>query len=250
MFVYEEESRSSWINGVSLEPERQFELVGIIIGLALYNGVMLGIRFPLLLYKKLVDVRPTFQDFRDAFPALGRGLQQLLTVKTYSLVRGGENIPVTNANRAEYVKLYVQHYADESIKRQFTAFRRGFHKVVGGQVLKICRPEELELLICGNTATEMDFSELQRTAEYDGFESHQSIIIWFWEIVHAMDFEHKKKLLNFVTASDRIPLSGFGSLTFVVQRNGPDTDRLPTALTCFGRFFYQSIIQRRNYSIG
>ncbi|KAH9263838.1 hypothetical protein BASA83_012715 [Batrachochytrium salamandrivorans] len=258
MFVYEEESRSSWINGVSLEPERQFELVGIIIGLALYNGVMLGIRFPLLLYKKLVDVRPTFQDFRDAFPALGRGLQQLLDwsegdvsdifmrnfeisydvygqVKTYSLVRGGENIPVTNANRAEYVKLYVQHYADESIKRQFTAFRRGFHKVVGGQVLKICRPEELELLICGNTATEMDFSELQRTAEYDGFESHQSIIIWFWEIVHAMDFEHKKKLLNFVTASDRIPLSGFGSLTFVVQRNGPDTDRLPTALTCFGR---------------
>ena len=39
----------------------------------------------------------------------------------------------------------------------------------------------------------------------------------------------------FVTASDRVPLKSLGNLTFVIQRNGPDTDRLPTALTCFGR---------------
>ena len=58
---------------------------------------------------------------------------------------------------------------------------------------------------------------------------------WFWEIVHAMSIDNKRKLLHFVTASDRIPLKGLSMLTFVVQRNGPDTDRLPTALTCFGR---------------
>ncbi|KAI9175382.1 hypothetical protein H9P43_006743 [Blastocladiella emersonii ATCC 22665] len=45
----------------------------------------------------------------------------------------------------------------------------------------------------------------------------------------------KKKVLEFVTASDRVPLKGLGSLTFVVQLNGPDSGRLPTALTCFGR---------------
>jgi hypothetical protein len=45
----------------------------------------------------------------------------------------------------------------------------------------------------------------------------------------------KQKLLVFVTSSDRIPLNGLKSLTFVIQRNGPDSDRLPTALTCFGR---------------
>nr|KAJ3421068.1 hypothetical protein HK105_004575 [Polyrhizophydium stewartii] len=258
MFVYDEETRSSWINGASLEPERQFELVGVIIGLALYNGVMLGLRFPQLLYKKLLDARTTFADFKDAFPTLGRGLQQLLDwsdgdvadvflrsfeisyeifgqVKTYPLVDDGENITVTNENRAEYVRLYVQHYTGEFIKRQFKAFRRGFHKVVGGQALKMCRPEELELLICGNTTTEIDFGELQRTAEYDGFDETTPIVVWFWEIVHAMDLEHKKQLLNFVTASDRVPLNGFANLTFVIQRNGPDTDRLPTALTCFGR---------------
>eukprot|EP00842_Homolaphlyctis_polyrhiza_P004893 jgi/Hompol1/5404/HPOL_004390-RA len=258
MFVYMEETRSSWISGVSLEPERQFELVGIIIGLALYNGVMLGIRFPMLIYKKLLDIAPTFDDFKDAFPSLGRGLQQLLDwsdgdvadvffrnfeisyevygqVKTYPLIAKGEDIPVTNENRAEYVRLYVEHYTDVSIRKQFKAFQRGFHKVVGGQALKMCKAEELELLICGNTTTEMDFGELQRCAEYDGFEPDHQLIVWFWEIVHAMDLEQKKQLLNFVTASDRVPLNGLGKLMFLIQRNGPDTDRLPTALTCFGR---------------
>ena len=38
-----------------------------------------------------------------------------------------------------------------------------------------------------------------------------------------------------MTASDRIPLRGFKALTFVVQQNGRDSNRLPTALTCFGR---------------
>jgi len=47
----------------------------------------------------------------------------------------------------------------------------------------------------------------------------------FWEIVHAMTYDQKKKLLMFVTASDRVPLKGLGNLTFVIQRNGPDTDR-------------------------
>ena len=33
--------------------------------------------------------------------------------------------------------------------------------------------------------------------------------------------------------SDRVPIKGLGSLPFVISRNGPDTDRLPTAHTCF-----------------
>jgi len=40
-----------------------------------------------------------------------------------------------------------------------------------------------------------------------------------------MTYDQKKKLLMFVTASDRVPLKGLGNLTFVIQRNGPDTDR-------------------------
>ncbi|KAJ3097588.1 hypothetical protein HDU96_000336 [Phlyctochytrium bullatum] len=257
MFTYEEETRYVWINGASLEPEKKFELVGTVIGLALYNGVILGINFPRILYKKLLDEEITLEDIKLAFPALGKGLQQLLDwsdgdvgdifmrsfeisydvygqVKTFPLVENGDEILVTNENRQEYVHLYIKHLVNESVKRQFAAFRRGFYRVCGGRALKMCRAEELELLVCGTT--NLDFTDLEKGAGYDdGYNPEHQVIQWFWDIVHNMSLEQKKKLLMFVTASDRVPLKGLGNLTFVIQRNGPDTDRLPTALTCFGR---------------
>ena len=38
MFVYDEDSRLYWFNRSSLENEREFELIGIILGAAIYNG--------------------------------------------------------------------------------------------------------------------------------------------------------------------------------------------------------------------
>lgn len=45
------------------------------------------------------------------------------------LVPDGSSIPVTNLNRAEYVKLYTAHLLETSIKSQFEAFYKGFMKV-------------------------------------------------------------------------------------------------------------------------
>ncbi|RKO91381.1 hypothetical protein BDK51DRAFT_13981, partial [Blyttiomyces helicus] len=158
MFVYDPETRYCWINGASLESEKQFELVGSVIGLALYNGVILGVNFPTLIYKKLLDESPTLDDMKSAFPVRSGGWLLDWTdgdvadvflrnfeisyevygqVKTLPLVDGGEDILVTNANRQEYVDLYIQHYLVESVRRQFSAFRRGFHKIWGGQALKV-----------------------------------------------------------------------------------------------------------------
>ncbi|KAJ3051954.1 hypothetical protein HK097_007043 [Rhizophlyctis rosea] len=249
MFTYDDETRFSWINGASLEPERHFELIGTVFGLALYNGVMVGVNFPRLFWKKILDEVPTLADVKEAFPSLGRGLEQLLEwedgdvadiflrtfeisydvygqVKSFPLVDGGEELLVTNENRKEYVDLYVQHYTVQSVKRQFSAFRRGFWKVCGGKALQMCRPSELELMVCGIPSMNLDFVALEETAQYDdGYEPSHYVIEWFWDIVHEMNLEKKKKLLEFVTASDRVPAKGLGGLTFVIQRNGPDSDR-------------------------
>ncbi|KAJ3061283.1 hypothetical protein HDU99_005608 [Rhizoclosmatium hyalinum] len=259
MFSYDTETRYTWFKGESLEPERQFELVGMIVGLALYNGVILGINFSPIVYKKLVGDQVGLEDVKIAFPGLGKGLEMLLDwkeedgdvedvfcrsfdieyevwgkVRTIPLVHGGSDIPVTNANRKEYVDLYINHYVNESVKRQFGAFRRGFHRVCGGSALKMCRAEELEMMICGTN--ELDFKDLEAGAKYDdGYDANHEVIKNFWSVAHNMSHEHKKELLMFVTASDRVPLKGLGNLVFVIQRNGPDTERLPTALTCFGR---------------
>ena len=61
------------------------------------------------------------------------------------------------------------------------------------------------------------------------------VIVWFWEAVHGFTEAQKKRLLAFVTGSDRVPIRGLASLQppFVISRNGPASDRLPTAHTCF-----------------
>jgi hypothetical protein len=43
---------------------------------------------------------------------------------------------------------------------------------------------------------------------------------WFWEVAHALAEEAKKRLLFFVTGSDRVPIKGLGHLNppFVVSR--------------------------------
>ena len=63
--------------------------------------------------------------------------------------------------------LYIRHLVGESVKRQFGAFKRGFLKVCGGDALRMCRAEELELLVCGTETTELDFTDLEKAAEYD-----------------------------------------------------------------------------------
>jgi len=104
--------------------------------------------------------------------------------------------------------------------------------VCGGAALRMFIAEELELLICGSPA--LDFRALEdNTSTEDGYTRDSPVITAFWEIVHGMTLEEKKKLLFFCTGSDRSPIRGLGSMTFVISRNGPDSDRLPTAHTCF-----------------
>ena len=83
MFLYNEETRTFFPNPSTLEAQAEFELVGNVIGLAIYNGVILDVHFPMVTYKKLMarivrGIKITFNDLKDTFPELGRGLQQLL----------------------------------------------------------------------------------------------------------------------------------------------------------------------------
>lgn len=55
MFLYNEETRVFWFNTHSFEPNIKFELIGSILGLAIYNSVILDIHFPLIIYKKLLN---------------------------------------------------------------------------------------------------------------------------------------------------------------------------------------------------
>lgn len=49
-----------------------FHLIGIICGLAIYNATVVDLHFPLVLYKKLLEVSPTLDDFKELSPIEAR----------------------------------------------------------------------------------------------------------------------------------------------------------------------------------
>ncbi len=72
------------------------------------------------------------------------------------------------------------------------------------------------------------------TGGYTGLDRQ---ISRFWKIVHSFDGRQRSDLLRFVTSCERPPPLGFGSLNppFTIQRVAilMDSDKLPTASTCF-----------------
>jgi len=254
MFKQDKDTRLLWFAADSLEASIEFELVGVLLGLAIYNAVILDVHFPLAVYRKLLGFKPTLRDLKETMPELGRGLQQVLDyagdveadmdlkfeveyvhwgeTRTKELVPGGSAKAVTNGNRAEYVAAYVAYIMEESVQKQYDAFARGFHKVCGGDVLELFRPEELELLVCGSR--ELDFEALQEATHYEGFDEETQTVRDFWDIVHnELNEEERRRLLAFSTGSDRSPINGLGSLRFVIERGGPDSELLPSSHTCF-----------------
>lgn len=321
MFTMDSRTRLSWFQPCSLEPLYKFELLGLLMSLAIYNGLTLPINFPVAFYRKLLGLKVKRLDhIRDGWPDLAKGLEHLLTwdegdvgdifmrtyefsfetfgsVETVDMQRVGRDaiwplrpkslqldngpgpfgfstwsevphysdnanlsppssmaaeatelassgslhgdmkpvddpVPfqsptppaeepalVTNNNRHQFVKDYIFWLTDKSIRPQFEAFLRGFHTCLDRSALSIFTPEALKTVVEG--IQEIDLKELERHTRYEGgFGPNHRVIRDFWDVVQGLSAERKAQLLEFVTASDRVPVNGIASIMFVIQKNG------------------------------
>lgn len=58
-------------------------------------------------------------------------------------------------------------------------------------------------------------------------------VLYFWEVFDEMNESQRKTFLEFVSGSDRCPVGGLERLKMTLTKNGPDSNRLPSAHTCF-----------------
>nr|XP_005297345.1 probable E3 ubiquitin-protein ligase HERC4 isoform X2 [Chrysemys picta bellii] len=255
MFRYYEESRLIWFSDKTFEDSDLFHLIGVVCGLAIYNFTIVDLQFPLALYKKLLNKKPSLDDLKELMPDVGRSMQQLLdypeddieetfclnftitvenfgTTEVKELVPKGADIPVVKQNRQEFVDAYVDYIFSKSVASLFDAFHTGFHKVCGGKVLQLFQPSELQAMVIGNT--NYDWKELEKNTEYKGeyWADHPTIKI-FWDVFHELPLEKKKQFLLFLTGSDRIPILGMKCLKLVIQPTGGGEGYLPVSHTCF-----------------
>ena len=284
LFLYDEDSQFCYFNPFCFESSEQFFLVGVLLGLAIYNSTILDVAFPSFVFKKLLASAPastaptssapkiqqtySLEDLAEYRPVLARGLQQLLDfdgdvqetfcrdfvvemdrygeVVQIPLCPGGERKPVTNANRREFVDLFVHHLLDTAVTRQYEPFKRGFFTVCGGNALSLFRPEEIELLVRGSEEP-LDIASLRAVAVYEGWPKdvspeQQPQVQWLWDFFERATPPDQRKILGFITGSDRIPAMGATNLNIRIAllkeldwRGHPVTspERFPTARTCF-----------------
>lgn len=264
----------------------------MVLGLAIYNSTILDVALPPFAFRKLLSsapksttsvissassaVRYSLDDLAEFRPLLAQGLGQLLDydgdveetfcrdfvveVDRYGqklsvpLCSHGENRPVTNGNRHEFVDRYIHYLLDTAVARQFEPFKRGFFSVCGGNAPSLFQPQEIELLVRGSDES-LDVATLRKIAIYSGWGEGQRaldepVIQCFWATFANADIKDQKKLLNFITSTDRIPAMGAASLIIKINCLGDDCDRYPTARTCFnmlGIYRYQnrSVLETR-----
>lgn len=268
LFETVSESRYTWF--VVYSPDLKFLqnknllhlyfLFGVVVGLAIFNGVILDLKFPRLFYKKMCNEQVTFADYLELYPETGRNLQKLLdydredfadvfsltfeiTIKnedqfnSIELCNGGSKRMVTLKNKHEYVHLWINYYLNVNVNEQFTQFMKGFNKVFDGcNSIKLFNSEELERLLCGDIQNKSyDFDMLRTVTKYkDGYTNKTPVIEWFWEVISSWDVELQSKLLQFITGSDRVPATGINTLSFRISKlNENDDTSLPVAHTCF-----------------
>ncbi|KAF2760350.1 hypothetical protein EJ05DRAFT_536470 [Pseudovirgaria hyperparasitica] len=155
--------------------------------------------------------------------------------RTYVDPRSTDEAPlVTNDTRAQFVNDYIFWLVYQSVAPQLHAFRQGFLRCLDPTILSLFDPVGLRKVIEGYQY--IDMNELKCVAKYeDGYAADHPTIAQFWNIVLEYDDVQKAKLLEFVTASDRVPVGGVGSMMFAIVRNGGDSEMLPTSSTCFGK---------------
>ncbi len=133
-----------WFDYRSFECNINFELLGILLGLAIYNETILPLKFPLAVYKKLkkkgnqisVFDELSLDDLQEFEPELYTTLRNILytdcdeidmgvnftvnyeifgEVKTSELIPNGANITVNNSNKQYFVESYLNWYFNISV---------------------------------------------------------------------------------------------------------------------------------------
>jgi hypothetical protein len=285
-FTVDERTRMTWFMPGSVETEWRYELIGLLVSLAVYNGLTLPVTFPKALYRKLLREDVTqLHHIEDGWPDLASGLTALLEwdekdgavedvfARTYEFsvemfgqpisrqmtaadtwpqfpkhtwLRGDDSLAahadnpddaplVTRENRDAYVSDYIRYLTDVSVRPQFEAFERGFRTCLHPKSLTLLNSNLLQSIVEGQQ--DIDIGELRRHSRYVGWDANHRAVRDFWSIVKRYDDNMKRKLLEFVTASDRVPVGGMKNIQFVVQKNGEEDGEgghLPTAYTCYG----------------
>lgn len=250
MFMYNDSKTLAWFPATPTLEEKRYFLFGILCGLALLGNTIVHLPFPLALFKKLLNIKPSFEDLMEFCPHFAERLKTILDYPddvleelsfSFSVAWDGRNVEldpkepekvVTSENKREFVEAYVNHIFNKSVELVFAEFRRGFFTVCDEDAVTLFQPEELRGVMVGKE--NYDWETLKQNTVYGGMynKSHPNIVT-FWEVFEELSENQKKAFLLFLTGCDRVPILGMNQIRMQVQELYNSTEHhFPEALTC------------------
>ncbi|KAJ4356260.1 E3 ubiquitin-protein ligase tom1 [Didymosphaeria variabile] len=246
----------------SINPEHLmfFKFIGRVIGKALYEGRVLDCHFSRAVYKRILSRPVNVKDMESLDEEYYKSLVWILNndptdviPETFSveterfgetevvdLIENGRNIPLTEENKHDYVRLVTEYRLTGAVQEQLEHFLKGFHDIIPSDLVSIFSEQELELLISG--LPDINIEDWKANTEYSNYTQNSPQIHWFWRAVRSFDKEEQAKLLQFVTGTSKVPLNGFKELEgmngfskFNIHRDYGSKDRLPSSHTCFNQ---------------
>ncbi|SCV05640.1 LANO_0H11936g1_1 [Lachancea nothofagi CBS 11611] len=247
-------------SGINPEHLSFFKFIGMIIGKAICDQCFLDCHFSREVYKNILSKPVALKDMEsldlDYYKSLIWILENDITdiiEETFSvetddygehtivdLTENGRDVLVTEKNKQDYVKKIVEFKLHTSVKEQMDNFLLGFYAIIPKELISVFDEQELELLISG--LPDIDVDDWKNNTNYINYTPTCKQISYFWRAVRSFDCEERAKLLQFVTGTSKVPLSGFKELTgvngiskFSIHRDYGATDRLPSSHTCFNQ---------------
>lgn len=124
-----------WFNGKTFETNLNYELIGTLLGLAMYNNFHIDVPLVPAIYKMILGGKPDIEDMMIWQPEVGKSLQYILdyedhenapiettlmetfsvneelfgAVEIVDLIPNGSEIYVQKDNREEYVRLKIEY---------------------------------------------------------------------------------------------------------------------------------------------
>jgi len=244
-----------------------FKFIGRVLGIAIFHGHYIDAAFSPIIYKQLLSIPLSLDDLKGVDEDLHKSLSWILdndvvenglddqpfTVdwdvlgeqKTANLCPNGDQITLTELNKADYVALYVAWRLSRDTSEQLEALKSGLFELVPSSFLSIFDSRELELVLCGLASIDVD--DWQRNTKYGHLTADTELVTWFWSIVRSMDDVNRARLLQFCTGTSRVPVAGFKNLRGATNKDsnsvrpfslvlveGPPS-LFPKAHTCFNR---------------
>eukprot|EP00039_Didymoeca_costata_P029545 m.25094 g.25094 ORF g.25094 m.25094 type:complete len:915 (+) comp7676_c0_seq1:317-3061(+) len=248
-------------SGVNPSHLAYFQFVGRVIGLAVKHAQYLEGGFIMPIYKLLLGKGVSLDDMAQVDPTYHSSLMWMLenditdvientftdeqevfgVIKQVELMPGGAKIEVTEKNKLDYVRRIVRHRLLNGVEQQVMALKRGFNEVVPRTFMDMFDECELELIVCG--LGEISVNDWKKNTEYRNCTESDTVIKWWWKTVEKMGSEERARLLQFVTGTSRVPVTGFrdlqgstGNKKFTIEIvDSMDPKSLPKSHTCFNR---------------